>query len=52
VAPDAAGRKSDGVGHDSAPGLAELAAAMANLSPADRAKLAAMLAGDQGEGRS
>ncbi|MCX7424713.1 MAG: hypothetical protein NTW96_03650 [Planctomycetia bacterium] len=31
--------------------LAKLAAALAKLSPADRARLAAMLAGDQDEGR-
>ncbi|MFZ1933513.1 MAG: hypothetical protein WCB27_14720 [Thermoguttaceae bacterium] len=40
-----------GEGTDRADPLVVIAAAVANLSPADRAKLATMLTGHQGEGK-
>jgi len=48
--PSAAGAPAAGAPTDQGDPVAKLAAAMLNLSPADRERLAAMLAGQQGNG--
>ncbi|MGA7702563.1 MAG: hypothetical protein WCB27_23440 [Thermoguttaceae bacterium] len=46
-----AGHRDEGEGIDQGDPLAVLAAAVANLSPADRERLAVMLTGNQGDER-
>jgi hypothetical protein len=46
--PPSAGDQSEGTDPDQGDPLAKLAAALLTLSPADRARLAAMLTGHQG----